>query len=193
MHRSPRPLRALAVSCALVLLVACSEPETSGGQFCASLSENMPVLAGKVESQLDIDTLVETYTELDSRTPLAIEESWHQLTVLVQTAATVAPDDPASVQSMADAAYASERSAREVATWVQATCGFSMPAMEGLEGPVTTPPAVPTTAPPTVPPTVPATEPVTTEPGASGPTATDPGATDPGATDPATNDPPTSG
>lgn len=185
MHRSPRPLRALAASSALVLLAAaCSEPETSGGQFCASLSESMPVLAGKVESQLDIDTLVETYTELDTRTPLAIEESWRQLTVLVQTAATVTPDDPASVQSMADAAYASERSAREVATWVEATCGFSMPAMEGLEGPVTTPPAVPTTAPPTVT----STEPVTTEP-----VTTEPAGADPGATDPATNDPPTSG
>jgi hypothetical protein len=181
MHRSPRPLRALAASSTLVLLAAaaCSEPETSGGQFCASLSENMPVLAGKVDSQLDIDTLVETYTDLDARTPLAIEESWRQLTVLVQTAATVAPGDPASVQAMADTAYASERSAREVATWVQATCGFSMPAMEGLEGPVTTPPAVPTTAPPTVP---------ATQPG-----ATDPAGTDPAATDPVTSDPPTSG
>jgi hypothetical protein len=187
MHRSPRPLRALAATSTLVLLAttACSEPETSGGQFCATLSESMPVLAGKVDSQLDIDTLVETYTTLDGRTPLAIEESWHQLTVLVQTAATVAPDDPASVQAMADAAYASERSAREVATWVQATCGFSMPAMEGLEGPVTTPPAVPTTAPRPTP---------ATDPPATGPAGTDGSSDTEGTGDEvATSDPPTSG
>jgi hypothetical protein len=153
---------------------ACSEPETSGGQFCATLSERMPVLAGKVSDQLDIDALVEAYTSLDERTPLAIEESWHQLTVLVQTAATVAPDDPASVQTVADAAYASERSARDVATWVEATCGFSMPAMAGLEGPVTTPPAVPTTAPRQVP-------------------ITDPAPTEPPGTDGSTEAPPASG
>jgi hypothetical protein len=172
MHRSLRPSRALVASsiAVVVTMTACSEPETSGGQFCASLSESMPVLAGKVESQLDIETLVETYTTLDARTPLAIEESWGQLTVLVQTAATVAPEDPESVQIVADAAYASERSAREVATWVQATCGFSMPAMAGLEGPVTTPPAVPTTAPPTVP----VTEPASTEVPADGAVTSDP-------------------
>lgn len=176
--RRLRPSRALAATPVAVLFVlaACSEPETSGGQFCASLSESMPVLAGKVESALDIETLVETYTTLDERTPLAIEESWSQLTLLVQTAATVAPDDPESVQAVADVAYATERSARDVATWVQATCGFSMPAMEGIEGPVTTPPAVPTTAPPTVPATasdpadteVPADSVVTSDPPPSG-------------------------
>jgi hypothetical protein len=160
---------------AFMATTACSEPETSGGQFCATLSESMPVLAGKVDSQLDIEALVETYTALDERTPLAIEESWHQLTVLVQTAATVTPGDPASAQMVADTAYASERSAREVATWVQATCGFSMPAMEGIEGPVTTPPAVPTTAPRLVPVTQappvsegPSTDATTSDPPASG-------------------------
>ena len=136
----PRLLAGTLAVSALAGLVACTEPTTSGAQFCAALDEQMPVLTTKVTDQLAVDALVATYVDLDERTPLAIEESWHQLTVLVQTAATVVASDPESVQTVADAAYATERSARDVATWVAQTCGFSMPEMAGVEGPVTTPP-----------------------------------------------------
>lgn len=99
----------------------------------------MPVLETPVADADGVEQLVTAYEELDARTPLAIAEPWTALTDLMRTASTVEPGDPDSVQEMADTAYATERSAREVATWVAETCGFAMPAMQGLEGPVDPP------------------------------------------------------
>ena len=130
----------VGIATAIVALVACGGPDTSGAAFCTALEQRMPLLTGPVVDQPGVDALVDAYEGLDDRTPLAIEQSWHDLTTLVVTVATVSPDDPASVQLVTDTAYATERSAREVATWVEQTCGFSMPAMAGIEGPVTTPP-----------------------------------------------------
>ena len=47
-------------------------------------------------------------------------------------------EDPRSRQDLADAAYTAERSAREVARWVESTCGVAMPDVIGVEGPDTT-------------------------------------------------------
>lgn len=139
--RVPRLLTVVALSClGMTGLAACSRDDTGAAAFCAALKEELRTIKGKVKDAADIDALVAVYEELDARTPLAIAEPWSALTELMRTAATVAPDDAASVQTVADAAYATERSARAVAEWVATTCGFAMPAMEGIEGPVAPPP-----------------------------------------------------
>lgn len=141
-HRVGRGGALALVGVLTLVAAACSDsPDTSGGAFCGALQEKMAVIQAPVSDAVGIDALVDVYEELDARTPLAISEPWSELTELVRTAATVAPDDPASVQQMADTAYATERSARAVATWVAQTCGFAMPAMSGVEGTVAPPPA----------------------------------------------------
>lgn len=67
-------------------------------------------------------------------TPLAIEEEWQIVTDLVTLASNVIASDPASRQELADAAYKAERPAREMTNWVEATCGFLMPDVIGIEG-----------------------------------------------------------
>jgi hypothetical protein len=128
------------VSLLMATAVACSEPDTSAGAFCRALDRDMEVIGRPVSDQAGVEQLLDTYEELDRRTPLAIADSWSALTELMRTASTVVAADPDSVQLLADTAYATERSAREVATWVAQTCGFAMPAMEGIEGPVDPPP-----------------------------------------------------
>ena len=66
---------------------------------------------------------------------MAIEEEWQTLTKLVQLAANTDPLDSDGRQKLADAAYQTERPARAIERWVEATCGFQMPDVIGLEGP----------------------------------------------------------
>ena len=75
------------------------------------------------------------YERLDKITPLAIEAEWHALTELVALAADVDVSDPLSRQNLADTAYKAERKARDVASWVESTCGLNMPDVVGVEGP----------------------------------------------------------
>lgn len=140
MPPGPSPtVTAVLVAGLVAGLTACGADDRSAGRFCAELAEALPSLNGPVALPSDVEAVVETYERLDGITPITIEREWHQLTELVQTAATVEPDDPASVQRVADAAYATERSARALASWVAQTCGLELPAVIGVEG--TTPTA----------------------------------------------------
>lgn len=136
------PLAAIAAALLVAGSVACGGEDRSAGRFCSELAQVLPGLNGPVIIPADVEAIVATYERLDGITPITIEREWHQLTELVQTAATVEPADPNSVQRVADQAYATERSARAVATWVAQTCGLELPAVIGVEG--STPPAATT-------------------------------------------------
>ena len=115
----------------------------SGARFCGELSESITGLSGPLSTSNDIGDLVDRYEKLDDITPLAIREDWHVITELLRAAEDVDLEDPRSRQDLADAAYTAERSAREVARWVESTCGVAMPDVIGVEGPDTT--TIPTT------------------------------------------------
>jgi hypothetical protein len=134
----------VAAACVIgsAALTACSdEPDRSASMFCTTLNEQLPTLEGPTQTQADLDALAARYDALNEITPLAVQDDWQTLTDLVHTAVTVVPADPESVQELADAAYASERSARNVETWVDTTCGIAFPAVIGLED--TLPPTLP--------------------------------------------------
>ena len=152
-----RDLLILSTLLAVASSVACSDPERTGARFCAELGEQAPLLAGPLGTPDDVDELVKRYRDLEKITPLAIEEEWTILTDLVEAASDVDPSDPRSQQDVADAAYKAERPARDIAIWVETTCGISMPDVVGVEGsvPVVTAPQV---APTTVDPSATASE-----------------------------------
>jgi len=116
---------------------ACSDPERGGANFCTQLNQQLPGLTGPLTISSDIKDLVKRYKKLDRITPLAIEDDWHTVTELMNQAAEVDPQDPLSRQELADNAYKAERPARNVAAWVEATCGFEMPDVIGVEGRIT--------------------------------------------------------
>jgi predicted component of type VI protein secretion system len=116
------------------LTSACSDTNRSAGRFCAELQAQLPSLTTPPATSDDIDDLVRRFERLNRITPLAIEEEWTIVTDLVEMASNVIPSDPASRQELADAAYKAERPARDMTAWVEATCGFSMPDVIGIEG-----------------------------------------------------------
>ena len=144
-------------------MTACSDTDRSGARFCGELSESVTGLSGPLSTSNDIGDLVDRYEKLDGITPLAIREDWHVITELLRAAEDVDFEDPRSRQDLADAAYKAERSAREVARWVESTCGVAMPDVIGVEGPdttvATTVPIITTTVPAPVTTVAPSTAP----------------------------------
>ena len=124
---------AVAVSC-IVVMTGCSDTNRTAGRFCAELQAQLPSLTTPPATSNDVEDLVRRFEKLNRMTPLAIEEEWQIVTDLVAMASDVIPSDPASRQELADAAYKAERPAREMTTWVEATCGFLMPDVIGIEG-----------------------------------------------------------
>ena len=143
----------------VTLMTSCGDPDRSAGNFCSELAEELPALDAPLAEPDDVDDVVARYRRLDAITPLAIEAEWSILTDLMELAADVDVADPVARQEVADAAYKAERPARDVAIWVETTCGLAMPDVIGVEGsvPVTIPPTVPPLAPPSVPAAAPAT------------------------------------
>jgi hypothetical protein len=129
----------LTTGCALVLTalsVGCSDAERGGANFCGELEKQLPGLTGPLTVTSDIGDLLSRYKSLSKITPLAIEADWKTVTELIDQAADVDPEDPLSRQELSDAAYKAERPARNIATWVESTCGLAMPDVIGLEGSV---------------------------------------------------------
>ena len=119
---------------AITTLVACGDdgPSPDAAAFCTLISERAAdVVSPSIGTELDIEATIDVYRRLGELAPLAIGEEWEQLTLGVVTAATVVPGDESSVQHAIQQAYATERSAVTVASWVSASCGVDL-------GPVTT-------------------------------------------------------
>lgn len=138
-HRAWSALATGAAAVVAALLSACgSGPERGTAEFCDQLRVQAAFLEGPLTTGADVDALVARYRELERFAPLAIEPSWDQLVVLVETAATVDPDDVDSVQRAVDAAYASELAASEVVEWAQRNCDLQLPGVGGVGTPATT-------------------------------------------------------
>lgn len=138
-HRnSPSSIAVSFVAIVGVLAVAsgCSDTDRSASRFCGELAIDLPLLGGPFVDGDDVDELVNRYEKLERITPIAIDDEWSALTNLMRMASDVDVDDPASRQALADTAYKTERSARDVAIWVETTCGLTMPDVVGVEGSV---------------------------------------------------------
>lgn len=137
---------ALISTATFALAVAgCSDTDRSAARFCGELAIELPLLGGPFVDGGDVDDLVGRYEKLDRITPLGIDQEWSELTDLMRLASDVDVSDPASRQELADTAYKTERSARDVAIWVETTCGLVMPDVVGVEGsvPVSVPLPIP--------------------------------------------------
>lgn len=149
--RSPiRAAMMLGLAVVSFVAAACSDPDRSAEHFCGEIAREAPFLEGPFAEPGDIDALVKRYEKLNRITPLAIENEWNTITQLMKAASDVDPSDPRSRQDVADAAYKAERAARDVAIWVETTCGVQMPDVVGVEGsvPVSIPPAAPASSAP---------------------------------------------
>jgi hypothetical protein len=147
----------MALSTTLVL-GACSNNTRTGSTFCQRLQEELPGISQPIESQTDVRTMVSRYKRLLNVAPLSIEEDFRVFVALIDLAASSNPNDPDSLQEVADAAYAANTSALRVAAWVYDTCAVDLPTGMNVAPPRTPPP-------PTVPPDPDVSNPETDPPG----------------------------
>jgi len=107
----------------------CDSDDDSGSAegFCAKVTANLAaIVTPPLVNEDDVDATLDLYRELADLAPLAIEDEWRDLLVLVETTSTVEPDDPESVQRAVAVACATERSAVAVRNWILANCGVDI-------------------------------------------------------------------
>ena len=129
MSRRTRALLTPVAVALTALLLGCGGGGSAGDaeRFCGEVQANTRALVRpRLRAPEDIDTLLALYRELGELAPLAIETEWDALILNYETASTVAPADPASVQRVAARAYATERSAVAVHDWLVANCAVDI-------------------------------------------------------------------
>lgn len=110
-------------------LIACGggEPPATAGQYCATVSASLAQLtAPAIVDSAGIDATTELYRSITSIAPLAVQKEWQTMTSNVEVAATVDPNDPASVQRVADMARASQHAASSISDYTAKVCGVTL-------------------------------------------------------------------
>jgi hypothetical protein len=130
MSRPIRAVLAFAAAALTVLCLGCGGDGASAGdaeRFCGEVQANTRALVRpRLRSIDDVETLLGLYRDLGDLAPLAIAREWDALILNYETASTVAPDDPESLQRVAARAYATERSAVAVHDWLLANCAVDI-------------------------------------------------------------------
>jgi hypothetical protein len=124
------PLRTvLAAVAAAAVLVGCGSGERSGDaeRFCGEVkAHTRAIVRPRMRNAADVESLLALYRDLGDLAPLAIEADWDALTLNYETASTVVPGDPESMQRVAARAYATEQSAVAVHDWLIANCAVNI-------------------------------------------------------------------
>lgn len=131
-HRRPSVFVALAASTATLTLGAagCGDdaPASDARRFCSeAAAQRDMIVAPPLGTEQELTATLDFYRLMGQLAPVAIAEEWNDLVATLETASTVVPGDAESEQRAAIAAYATERSASEVATWLQRNCGVEIP------------------------------------------------------------------
>ena len=119
---------AIIVMTGAAILVGCDSDDGGDTQrFCAEVAVNTEaIVRPPLVTDDDIDDTLDTYRKLADLAPITIEEEWRDLLANVETASTVVPEDPESVQRTVAVAFATEKSAVAVRNWVLANCGVDL-------------------------------------------------------------------
>jgi hypothetical protein len=97
-------------------------------RFCGEATTRRDmIVAPPMSTEAELEATLEFYRLMGQLAPAAIAEQWNDIVSAMETASTVVPGDPGSEQEMALQAYATERSAYEVAVWLRRNCGVDIP------------------------------------------------------------------
>jgi hypothetical protein len=120
-------LGVLSVSTALA---GCGDDgvESDAERFCGEATARRDmIVAPPMSTEAEIEATLDFYRLMGQLAPVAISEQWNDIVGAMETASTVVPGDPDSEQRVALQAYATERSAYEVAVWLRRNCGVEIP------------------------------------------------------------------
>ena len=114
----------------LTTLAACGDDgvHSDAERFCGEASTRRDmIVAPPMATEAEVEATLDFYRLMGELAPVAIAEQWNDIVHAMETASTVAPGDPDSQQQVALQAYATERSAYEVAVWLKRNCGVDIP------------------------------------------------------------------
>jgi hypothetical protein len=132
-----------ALTCCTLAACSSDTPPATNGRYCAAISDNLTQLnSPAISDSAGVEATSSLYRSITSIAPLAVQQEWATMTSNVEAAAAVDPNDPASVQRVADMARSSQQAASAIADYTTKLCGVT------LSTPTTTlPPVVETAAP----------------------------------------------
>ncbi|MEO5724637.1 MAG: hypothetical protein ABIQ39_14975 [Ilumatobacteraceae bacterium] len=111
-------------------LTACGSSDSSARTdvaYCDAVHRNLAELnSPSIATAVDIDRTVKMYQAVASSAPLAVEKEWDILVLAYQTASTVVPGDPVSMQKAADTIRSSQPAATTVADYTSRLCGATI-------------------------------------------------------------------
>lgn len=134
----------VAAVCTAALLSACGSdsPARSEGAYCTAVGDHLVDLnTPSIATAADVNRVLDSWRAVARTAPLAIEAEWDTVIASMETAATVDPKDPASVQKVADTARKAQPASDRVIDYTFTKCGATI----GGVTPVTTVPPTPTT------------------------------------------------
>jgi len=120
-------------------VAACGGDDLSPTQaYCTAVRANLTALESPTISTAEqIETALEMYRSITDRAPIAVQPEWQTVVASLETAATVDPKDPASVQRAADTARRSQPAATRIQQYTQQTCGIDIGTPPPTTNPVT--------------------------------------------------------
>ena len=102
-------------------------PPGTDGQYCAKVSASLDQLnAPSIADDAGIQATADLYRSITSVAPLAVQKEWQTMTSNVEAAATVDPNDPASVQKVADMTRSSQQAASAITDYTSKLCGTTL-------------------------------------------------------------------
>lgn len=144
---SIRRAAVIAVAAAVALpvaLSACGDDGRTGdtARFCELVQDNLAALRADPTTADEIDGLIDLWTDVGQRAPLAIEPDWSAHILLFETARD--SDDQEEILARM---YATEQSSVAVAAWLQDNCAVDFGPVATVVEQVTTTIASSTSAP----------------------------------------------
>jgi hypothetical protein len=127
---SAASLAAIMAAIVLTTLAACGDDgvQSDAERFCGEASTRRDmIVAPPMATEQEVEATLDFYRLMGELAPVAIADQWNQIVTAMETASTVVPGDPDSQQQVALQAYATERSAYEVAVWLRRNCGVDIP------------------------------------------------------------------
>ena len=126
MSSSAARIIALALTALPLGLVACGDDaqQRTEANYCTQVGNHLTDLnSPAITEDADIDRVLSSWRTVARSAPLAIEAEWDTMVANLETAVTVDPNDPTSMQRVADTARSSELAANRVITYTEQRCG----------------------------------------------------------------------
>ena len=122
-----RTIVVIAVATCCAVTGCAGRAPATAGDYCAMVSSSLEQLnAPAIVDAAGIQATSDLYRSITSIAPLAVQKEWQTMTSNVDVAATVDPNDPASVQRLADMVRSSQHAASSISDYTTKLCGVTI-------------------------------------------------------------------